>query len=98
MKYTWNTSDECEIEVMDREILAEYHSRGYYTEGNYDNPPEGESIVSGITVFWCDPEGNINFTMEEGDRNWKRMDKFCPDFINGIYEEVENHDHYAERW
>ena len=79
----------CDYENVWGETLhIEYHIKGYYHPATYYEPEEYDGEVTEITVEWQN-EGGYTFYMEEYDRDWKRMKKMCPNFIQDIYTAID---------
>jgi hypothetical protein len=95
MKYTWDCDDEFETEIMGRMVNISYHSEGYYESSTWDDPSEGESEISDVGISWN--SYGSTFEASEFDRNWKRLQKFCPSFIEQINEAVTDHDSEQSR-
>jgi hypothetical protein len=103
MKNTWDCSDSFDTEIMDREVHIDYDTKGYSDSGKTWGkpedcyPPESDWDISNIQVLWVNGNSQSEFYMEEGDRNWKRFEKFCPAFLDEIIEATNQYESEQER-
>jgi len=94
---SFSDNEQAEIEYKARIVFIDFKTEGYedLKHSNGQDPAcNSTSEISIEQVAWQsynvssqDLHGNY-FTIEENDRNWKRLEKWCPEFIKAINDRV----------